>query len=267
MTLSPKHLVPKHGSYLPALLAAVLTLAAAAAQAGGSAEIVQKMIAAHGGMEAWASAPTVAFTEEFRQGQATGGFPGRVIVKQGSRQAHLDFGGPAISWDGEKAWSVNWMAPTPPRFLALLNYYFVNLPWLTQDEGVNLGEPGTATLFDDPTEYITVRMTFAAGVGDTPDDYYVLYIHPETHRLHANEYIVTYRSLFPEGVTASDPHVLIYDEHAEVDGLVVPTRYTIYELDESIYGSCVFSDWSFSEPWDDAWMEMPEGAVVDITQP
>ncbi len=255
-------------SYLAPALAAVLALAATTARGADSAEIVARMIDAHGGMEAWASAPTVAFTEEFRQGEATSGFPGRVIVKQGPRHARLDYGGAMQAyWDGEKAWGVNWQVPMPPRFLALLNYYFVNLPWLTQDDGVNLGEPGTGTLWDDSTQYITVRMTFDAGVGDTPDDYYVLYIHPETHRLHANEYIVTYSSLLPEGVAATDPHVLVYDEYTEVDGLVVPAHYTIYETDRTIYGSCVFSDWSFGEAWDESWMEIPEGAVVDTTEP
>ena len=255
------------GSYRAAALAAVMALASAVAHGADSAEIVGKMIDAHGGMEAWASAPTVAFTDEFRQGEATSGFPGRVVVEQGARRSHLDYNGATIAWDGEKAWSVNWMAPTPPRFLALLNYYFTNLPWLTQDGGVNLGEPGTARLWDDPTEYLTVRMTFDAGVGDTPDDYYLLYIHPETYRLRANEYIVTYRSILPEGATATDPHILVYDEYTEVDGLVVPAHYTIYEADETVYASCAFTDWSFSEPWDESWMEMPEGAVVDTTEP
>lgn len=255
-------------SYRVAALAAVLTLAAAAAQGADSAEIVRRMIDAHGGMETWAAAPTVAFTEEFREGETTSGFPGRVIVEQGPRRARLDYGGAMQAyWDGEKAWSVNWMVPMPPRFLALLNYYFVNLPWMTQDAGVNLGEPGTATLWDDPTEYITVKMTFDAGVGDTPDDYYVLYIHPETYQLRANEYIVTYRSILPEGVTTTEPHILVYDEYTELGGLVVPTHYTIYLTDQTIYGSCAFTDWSFSDPWDASWMEMPEGAVVDTTEP
>ena len=263
----------EQGARLAAVLILVVAVAAPTPAAAGeihpaSAEIVSKVIAAHGGMEAWAEAPTVAFTEEFRQGEATTGFPGRVTVKQGPRQAALDYGGAMKAfWDGEKAWSVNWMAPTPPRFLALLNYYFANLVWLTRDPGVNLAEPGTATLWDDPTQYVTMKMTFDAGVGDTPDDYYLLFIDPQSYRLHANEYIVTYGSLLPEGAEATDPHVLVYDEYAEVDGLVVPTHYTIYESDRSIYASCVFSDWSFSDPWDESWMEMPEGAVIDNTQP
>jgi len=48
---------------------------------------------------------------------------------------------------------------------------------------------------------------------------------------------------------------------------VVPTHYTIYLMDRSVYGTCVISDWSFGEPWDASWMEMPEGAVVDTSEP
>jgi hypothetical protein len=217
-------------------------------------------------MEAWRSAPTVAFTEEFRPGEAASGQQGRVVVEQGRRRAHLEYGDAVIGWDGEKAWSVGWQAETPPRFLALLNYYFLNLPWLTRDPGVNIGPPGTGTLPGDPSEYVTLRMTFDEGVGDTPDDYYVLYLDPETHRLVANEYVVTYQAILPEGLEATPPHVLVYEDHAEVAGLVVPTRYTIYE-DGAVYGTAIFTDWSFSTPWDEGWLEMPADAVVDETTP
>ncbi len=50
----------------------------------------------------------------------------------------------------------------------------MNLPWLAADPGVNLNEPGTGRLWDDPIEYITVKMTYEQGMGDTPDDYYTL---------------------------------------------------------------------------------------------
>lgn len=252
---------------LVAVLAATLT--PGAALAGSAAEIIGAMVEAHGGMERWASAPTVSFEDEFRQGTAESGAPSRVTVEQGRRRAYLDFPGTEmrLAWDGDKAWSENWESPYPPRFLALLNYYFVNLPWLAKDPGVILGEPGKARLRDDPTEYLTVKLTYEAGVGDTPDDYYVLYIDPETHRLRANEYIVTYRSILPEGVEASNPHVLVYDEYDTVDGLVVPTHYTIYETDGTVYASCAIRDWSFDRPFDEGRMVMGEGAVLDGSAP
>ena len=48
---------------------------------------------------------------------------------------------------------------------------------------------------------------------------------------------------------------------------MVPAHYTIYQTDQTIYASCAFTDWSFSDPWDESWMEMPEGAVLDTTEP
>ena len=178
----------------------------------------------------------------------------RVTVEQGSRRSYIDYPGTEMrmGWDGEKAWSENWQLPYPPRFMALLNYYFVNLPWLTQDPGVVLGEPGTAKLWDDATEYITIRMTYEAGVGDTPDDYYVLYIDPITRLIKACEYTVTYGELLPEGVESTPPHILVYDEFETVSGLQVPVHYTVYEKDHTLYASCDIEEWSFGKPFEDS---------------
>lgn len=251
------------------LLVASLGVAGPATASPTAEEVVDAMIEAHGGMARWAAAPTVSFEDEFRPGEAEAGQPSRVTVEQGSRRAYIDFPGTdtRIAWDGERAWSENWPGPYPPRFLALLNYHFLNLPWLAKDPGVVLGAPGHARLPDDPTEYVTVKITYEPGVGDTPDDYYVLYVDPETHRLKATEYIVTYRALLPEGVEATEPHVLVYDEFATVDGLVVPTHYTIYKQDGSVYGTSAIRDWSFERPFDASRMTMPEGAVLDESTP
>lgn len=229
-------------------------------------QIVQEMVAAHGGMEAWRSAPTVSFEDEF-------GVPGqpsqvsRVVVEQSRRRAYLDMsGGGSLCWDGTKAWSVGWQSPLPPRFLALLNYYFLDLPWLTQDPGVKLGEPGTGRLAHDSTEYVTVMMTFEPGTGDTPDDYYRLYIDSNTKRLKGCAYVVTYQALLPPGATSSPEHILVYDEMAEVRGLQVPVRYTIYAGD-AVYATCTIRNWAFDKPFDMERMTMPAGAVMDTSAP
>jgi hypothetical protein len=226
-------------------------------------QIVQDMIAAHGGMEAWADAPTMSFTDQW----GDDGTPSTYVIEQGRRRAYMDMAtGPQLAWDGEKAWSVDWERGTPVRFLALLNYYFINLPWLTQDPGVVLAEPGTGTLPDDPTEYVTVMMTFEPNVGDTPDDYYQLYIHPDTHLLRACDYIVTYQALMGPGETSTPEHCLVYDEMTTAGGLTVPSHFTIYEGD-AVYATCTVTDISFQRPFDTARMTMPEGAVVDTSTP
>ncbi len=252
------------------VLVLLVSLASAGSAATGpeaSLSLIAAMTEAHGGLERWQSAPTVGWVDVWSGPDGEPGPPSRILVEQGSRRALIQVGdGIEMAWDGEKAWGRNWELPYPPRFYALLNYYFLNLPWVVHDPGVVLSEPGTARLPDDPVEYRTVRMTFEPGVGDTPDDYYVLYIDPTTNRLRANEYIVTYRSLLPEGVAHTPPHILIYDEYREVDGLLVPTRFTVYE-DEALYAACEISDWSFSKPFDAARLVMPEDAVVDESVP
>jgi len=248
-----------------AVTGAVALGAAPPARGQTASEIVEAMIEAHGGYESWAEAPTIAFEDLWSNGA---GF--RTVTQQGSRRAYLDDprSGASIVWDGRTAWSVNYPDDAaPPKFLYNLNWYFLNLPWVLKDPGVHLGEPQQRTLFHDPTPYFVVRVTFDPGVGTTPDDWYEIYVHPGTWRLQACRYVVTYRALLPEGVKATPPHVLVYEDWDRENGLMVPARFTIYDEDGSVYAGCEISGWSFREPFDESRMEMPEGAVVDGSEP
>lgn len=255
----------KQFAFLVALTTVLVAAPAAHAQTG--AEICARMVEAHGGMDPWQAAATIRFQDQWTRPQESP--VGHTVVDADTRRATIDFpdADMSLAWDGERAWSTNWKMPMPPRFLALLNFYFVCLPWLTQDPGVILGDPGKAHLWDDPTEYITVRMTFGEGVGDTPDDYYLLYIDPVSHRLAGCEYIVTYAALLPEGVDHTPPHILLFTDWTTVNGLTVPTAYTIHNEDQSVYAACEIRDWSFDEPFDESRMTMPENAVVDTSSP
>ena len=130
-----------------------------------------------------------------------------------------------------------------------------------------LGEPGKQVLPQDPTEYISIRMGFEGNVGDTPDDYYVLFIDPETYRMHGCIYVVTYKDALPPGASISPEHLLIYDEFVQVDGLHMPSHYTIYDLDHQIYATCDVRDWSLRMPFDASRMQMPAAATLDTSQP
>jgi hypothetical protein len=200
------------------------------------------------------------FTDAFLPAGAESALESHVTVEMSSRRAYLDFPNMdgQIVWDGEKAWSVNWKGRTPPRFLALLSFYFVGLPWLMADPGVHLSEPRTGTLPDDPTEYITVKMTF-------PDDYYLLFIDPSTHLLKATEFTVTYADvLAPDEEFKKD--LGIFETYGEFEGLKVPTRFPIY-VDGELAGTYEWREVSFSQPFDDSRMKMPDGVVIDTSQP
>jgi hypothetical protein len=136
-----------------------------------------------------------------------------------------------------------------------------------RDDGVLLGDPGWEKLPGDDTPVISIRMGFQAGTGDTPDDYYVLLIDPETHRLRGCRYIVTYKDALPEGIEASPEHLLLYDGFVEVEGLLLPSHYSIYDEDNHLYATCDVRDWSLRKPFDEIRMSMPDGAVLDASSP
>jgi hypothetical protein len=255
----------RNASILGTCFIFVALVTAAPAVAEDAAAIVERMVAAHGGMEAWKNAPSVSFTDGWQTPGSPMVMESNIIVEQGARRSLMEYPafGATIGWDGEHAWSHNWAMPMPPRFLVGLTYYFTNLAWLVKDPGVVLGEPGTVKLRDDPTGYISIRVTYEAGVGDTPDDYYVLFIHPETYELHGCEYVVTYPGLVPEGMAHTPPHILVYGPLVTVDGLKVPARFDVYEEDYREYATCTLTNWSFVKPFDPALVAMPEGAVVD----
>ncbi|HET6349984.1 MAG TPA: hypothetical protein VFH88_12965 [Candidatus Krumholzibacteria bacterium] len=231
--------------------------------------IVVAMIDAHGGMASWRSAKTVYFECESRSPRDSVATTAHVMVDNRTRRAYLDFPetGQSMAWDGKRAWSMHWTRHTPPRFLALLNYYFLDLPWLTMDPGVKLTVAGTDTLWGDPTEFNVVNMTFMPGTGDTPRDTYRLYIDPASKQLKACAYTVTYRALLPDSVQSTPEHILVYEDYKKVDGMLMPSRYTIYSTDHQPLSTCSVDEWAFDKPFDESRMQMPDSAVVDESKP
>ena len=109
----------------------------------------------------------------------------------------------------------------------------------------------------DDREYITVKMTFEAGVGETPDDYYTIYIDPETNRMRATEFVVTHAAMLdlfkaPPEAKFIGPLIHVYEEYGTYDGLVIPTRYTTYTPNGRQYGNHTVEDISFSVRCDPA---------------
>ncbi|QCK15561.1 DUF6503 family protein [Mangrovivirga cuniculi] len=119
--------------------------------------------------------------------------------------------------DGKKAvfkddnfyMSVDSMNAKSSRFDVLTWSYFYMLPYKLNDPGVIFEPIGIKEM--EGKEYRVAKMTFKPGTGDAPDDWYYLYIDPETLLIHAAAYIVTYGSGDQEKAE-EDPHVIIYND-------------------------------------------------------
>ena len=236
--------------------------------------IVEAMVEAHGGIEAWRAAPTVAFDNTFfnpfaaQQGQSPW-WVAREVIDQDDRRVHqywpLTDG--RLAYDGERTWTHNWGVGNPPQFMVHFFYYFTQLPFLTQDEGVVLTYLGREELPGKDRTFDVVRMEFEtmASPGKTRRDRYELFIDTEAKLLGGYRYWNAWGPMMdlmgvPEGEIFG-PMLRVHDRLTTVDGFVVPMEMHTMAADGSqTYGYHTITNYSFTEAFDEGWMEMPEGA-------
>ncbi|MDX1419597.1 MAG: hypothetical protein R3181_06475 [Rubricoccaceae bacterium] len=248
------------------------------ASAGG--RLVLRAIDAHGGLEAWYRAPTSAFTWGYANQEVGLAFASSLVADNRTRQVYHDLHtlGPyaeprpvegRFAWDGTDAWIAPASAHIPPfnpRFWATTGYYFELIPFVFADPGLRYERLPADTL--DGRLHERVRVTFEPGTGDSPLDAYTVYLDPETSRVAAVRYIVTYGRI--EGLTeVPDETLLRYEGYVTVDGLTVPTRLRGYPVVEGRAGPQVSEAWadslSFRRPFDPSRLEAPAGARVALS--
>jgi hypothetical protein len=238
------------------------------------------MMRAHGGWEKWRGAKTISYTNiafipviPLQEGMSEWdrwSWSNETLELERRRGYHdwpIEKG--RIESDGKKVWTVDLpQGGNPPAMMFQNAFYFINLPWMTQDPGVRLGKPNRKKmpLEEDDKQYITIKMTFE---GKTEEDYHLLYIDPETYLLKASEYMVTYAALLdavglPPDVKAMGPLVRIFDDYDTVDGFTIPSRYRTYMIEsKTLFGLHVIANPKFSAPFDESRTLMPQNAVID----
>jgi hypothetical protein len=234
--------------------------------------VIEDMITAHGGMKRWKSAPSMSYRHEMiNPAQQDDPWTSLEITQQGSRRCFQEWplDEATLAFDGKKTWSKDWKRKNPPGMMARVSYYFLNLAWITQDDGVVLGEVERKHFPHDPNskEYLTVRMHYdPETTGASEFEYFDLYIDPDTSLLAGVNYTMTYKPLMEVfGMGDRDfmgPLMKTYDEYTEVDGLVLTTRYLTH-MGSQVYGIHNVTDYSLSKAFDAASVKMPAGATID----
>lgn len=237
--------------------------------------LVWSAIEAHGGLGAWLAHGTIAFDFDYRplaQPERRMYTRNRVDLWR-SRATQRELGDAAdaeLGWDGERAWitPAPEAFPSTARFWATTPYYFVGIPFVLGDRGVRFEVLPDAEL--DGVAHRIVRASFDAGTGDSPDDYYVLYLHPETHRVSAIRYVVAYPGFFEAG-QHSPEKLMRYEGLHEVGGVLVPARLDTYawNAETSQIGERVtdieVANVALGERWPASIFTPPEGATVSTT--
>lgn len=261
-----------------ALMAALLL--ATTAQAGPryasdeTRRVIEAMVEAHGGLERWRAAPSIRFYsvmhDNYARKEAFAWWIAYEVIDQKTRKVwqHWPMEDADVGYDSESVWWSNRPRANPPPQFIHFFYYFVNLPWITQDDGVALGE---VKRFDWPgmgKELYEVKMTFdeAPGVGKSGKDYFVLYVDPDNYRLAGYQYAVGYRPMMdimgqPPEREVFGPLWRLITRYEEVGGLLFPSAFrTMPEADERIVGNHVILDIDVSQPFEYEKARMPAGA-------
>ena len=229
--------------------------------------LIQKMIEAHGGYEPWRNAPSLSFRHVMKGGNLE--WISQEQHQQGSRKSHITWhDGSTIGFDGKNVWSKDWKIANPAGMMAGVAYYFLNFPWITQDDGVQLKQ-----LDDTEVEYIeagksfyTVHMTYESA---SPYEYYVLYIDKESYLLKGIKYTMVDKDLMkvfnmPPSVKFMGPLLKVYKEYTTVNGLKFPVSYDTHAITQGgvVMGVHTVSDYSLDKPFDESKSKKPEGGII-----
>lgn len=242
-------------------------------------EVIDRMIIAHGGIQKWREAKTFSFDNIFFNPLAdqmqwpSPWWVSHEVIDLKKRRAYHDWplDRAQLAYDGEKVWTIGWKIANMPKFAAMFFFYFVSLPWLTQDANVRLGELGKGKLPGFDKDYFTVTMGFTATptIGKTAKDSYKLYIDPDTYLLQAYEYSLGFGALLdamglPVEQGVFGPMLRIHDKFITVDGQQLPAEmHTMAPDGSQTYGHHVVFNYSFHDVFDEARMKMPAAAVID----
>ena len=193
-----------------------------AAQAAPQGAALARTLEAHGGLDRWRQQRIFSYTLNGFPLSSQVAKPNHSTVDLWGRRNRIVGAAFTVGFDGQQAWGTPTedAAGLPARFFTLGSFYFIGMPFVFADPGVRVEEQGLATFRGG--QYRVVRVTFARGVGYTPDDDYILYIDRETHLLRLIHHAVTEPGKEIERVT------WVFDEWQEVAGLKVPKRMTFY---------------------------------------
>jgi hypothetical protein len=137
------------------------------------------------------------------------------------------------------------------RFDALTWSYFALAPFKFTDEGTKWGDTEKMLLRNENDSLKSIKLSFENGIGDAPDDWYQIYINPETGLLEAMAYIVTFGKT-SQNDAEKNPHAIAYSNYQSVEGVLIAGNWKFYNWSKSTglgeqLGEAIISNIHFME--------------------
>lgn len=190
-------------------------------------DLLQKALQAHGGLDRWRSMKSMRYTVE------RAGKPEQHLIDLATRRVLITHADYQVGFDGQEVWVAPNLAAFgdgSARFYHNLRFYFIAMPFVVADPGINYEVLPPRTLQEK--SYDALRITYDTGVGDAPEDEYILHFDQETHRMEWLLYTVTYYT----GQPGDQYNALHYSDWQEVNGLLLPAKMIGYRYQQGTVG-------------------------------
>ena len=135
------------------------------------------------------------------------------------------------------------------------------MPFVVGDPGVSYEDMEQREL--KGKTYNGIKISYGEGVGDAPDDNYIIWYDPQTNKMEWLMYTVTYGNNEPN----EQYRLIKYDQWSDFEELLLPTKIQWYQYEEDsvgdVAGEVAFENIKLSKlvPNQDLF-EMPEGAQI-----
>jgi len=151
---------------------------------------------------------------------------GNVKMTTNSSKVRLDKANrTSVVYDGEQVYIFPDTAKKEgARFDIFTWQYFFAMPFKLTDPGTVWEQQEQKML--DSLKYDTAKLSFKSNIGDSPDDWYVVYKDPATSRLKAAAYIVTFNS--EQEKAEEDPHAIVYSDYQIIDDVAIATKWSFH---------------------------------------
>ncbi|WP_299781411.1 DUF6503 family protein [uncultured Formosa sp.] len=221
-------------------------------------ENIAKVFEAHGGIVTWNAMQTLAFTMQ----KPTGNEVTTTDLK--SRKAHIDMPSHVLGFNGKDVWLQSKDTTVyrgKPKFYYNLMFYFYTMPFVLSDDGITYSK--AAPLLFDGVEYPGIQVSYGAGVGESPEDEYILYYDPETFQMTWLAYTMTY---FAKEKSKKFNYIK-YGNWQDVNGVKLPKAIQWYNVVDGkpidMRNEVLFSNVKLSKDKQDAlFYEAPESAEI-----
>lgn len=187
-------------------------------------ESLSKVFKAHGGLEKWKEMRTLEFSMEKPDGNEI------TTTDLKERYSLVEMPKHTIGFDGENVWmksSSKSKYEGNPKFYYNLMFYFYAMPFILADDGIIYSD--VESLKFEGKIYPGIKISYESGVGESPEDEYILYYDVDTNKMAWLGYTVTYFTK----EKAKEWHFIKYSQWQEVEGLLLPETLTWYAVENN----------------------------------